>query len=92
LLDVDFAVTEHIGRFQLGPAGFYVFQTGQDRQFGAVIPPDGRRLEYLAVGGVINYDMAEYNSAIRFKANTTVLAQNGVVAKLFVVSFAKKLF
>ncbi|MGB6445998.1 MAG: transporter [Xanthobacteraceae bacterium] len=37
LLDVDFALTEHIGRFQLGPAGFYVFQTGQDRQFGTVV-------------------------------------------------------
>jgi hypothetical protein len=92
LLDVDFAVTEHIGRFQVGPAGFYVFQTGQDRQFGAVVPPDGRRLEYMAMGGVINYDLAEYNALIRFKANTTVFSQNGVVAKLFVVSFAKKLF
>lgn len=37
LLDVDFALTGHIGRFQLGPAGFYVFQTGQDRQFGTVV-------------------------------------------------------
>lgn len=92
LLDVDFAVTEHVGRFQVGPAGFYVFQTGMDRQYGAVVPPDGRRLEYMALGGVINYDMAEYNSIIRFKANTTVFSQNGVVAKLFVISFAKKLF
>jgi Putative MetA-pathway of phenol degradation len=92
LFDVDFAVTEHIGRFQLGPAGFYIFQTGEDRQYGAIIPPDGRRLEYMAMGGVINYDMAEYNAVIRFKANTTVVAQNGVVAKLFVLSFAKKFF
>jgi hypothetical protein len=92
LFDVDFAVTEHIGRFQVGPAGFYVFQTGQDTQNGTIIPPDGRRLEYMALGGVVNYDMAEYNAAIKFKANTTVFSQNGVVAKLFVVSFAKKLF
>jgi len=92
LLDVDFALTEHVGRFQVGPAGFYVFQTGQDRQFGTVVPPDGRRLEYMAVGGVINYDIAEYNALIRFKANTTVFSQNGVVAKLFVLTLAKKLF
>jgi hypothetical protein len=92
LLDVDFAVSEHIGRFQLGPAGFYAFQTGEDRKFGAVVPPDGRRLEYLALGGVINYDLAEYNALIRFKANTTVVSENGVVAKLFVITFAKKLF
>jgi hypothetical protein len=83
---------EHVGRFQVGPAGFYVFQTGQDRQFGTVVPPDGRRLEYMAVGGVINYDIAEYNALIRFKANTTVFSQNGVVAKLFVLTLAKKLF
>jgi hypothetical protein len=92
LLDVDFAVTEHVGRFQLGPAGDYVFQVGQDRQDGAVIPPDGRRLEYMALGAVVNYDMAEYNAIIKVKANETVLAQNGVLAKLIVVTFAKKLF
>jgi hypothetical protein len=92
LFDVEFAATEHIGRFQVGPAGFYVFQTGMDRQDGAVVPPDGNRLEYMALGGVINYDIAEYNAVIRFKANTTVFSQNGVVAKLFVISFAKKLF
>jgi hypothetical protein len=63
-----------------------------DRQDGAVVPPDGRRLEYMAVGGVVNYDMAEEKAFIRFKANTTVFSQNGVVAKLFVVSFGKKLF
>ena len=92
LLDVDFAVTEHIGRFQVGPAGYYIFQTGMDRQYGAIAPPDGRRLEYLAIGGVIDYEMAEYNAAIKFKANTTVFSQNGVVAKVFTLSFAKKLF
>lgn len=92
LFDVDFAVTEHMGRFQLGPSGFYLFQTGQDRQYGGVVPPDGKRLEYFALGGVLNYDMAEENAEIRFKANTTVLAQNGVVAKLFVISFAKKFY
>jgi hypothetical protein len=92
LLDVDFAVTEHIGRFQVGPAGFYVFQTGNDYQSGAIVPPDGKRLEYMALGAVVNYDMAEYNAAIRFKANTTVFSENGVVANLFVISFAKKLY
>ena len=91
LLDVDFAVTEHIGRFQVGPAGFYVFQTGDDYQNGAIVPPDGKRLEYMALGAVVNYDMAEYDAAIRFKANTTVFSENGVVANLFVISFAKKL-
>ncbi|MGA9891678.1 MAG: hypothetical protein WBQ55_04765 [Xanthobacteraceae bacterium] len=46
----------------------------------------------MTVGGVINYDIAEYNPLIRFKANTTVFSQNSVVAKLFVLTLAKKLF
>jgi hypothetical protein len=91
LLDVDFAVTEHAGRFQFGPAGVYAFQTGEDTQNGAVVPPDGRRFEYLALGAVINYDMAEYAAAIRVKVLTTVVAQNSGVSNVFVVGFAKKL-
>ena len=34
LLDVDFAISEHIGRFQVGAAGIYAFQVEDDRQFG----------------------------------------------------------
>jgi hypothetical protein len=50
------------------------------RQLGEAIPPDGRRLVYMALGAVVNYDMAEYNAAIKLKANETVIAQNRVVA------------
>ena len=46
----------------------------------------------VAVGGVIDYEMAEYNAAIKFKANATVFSQNAVVAKVFTLSFAKKFF
>ena len=36
LIDVDFAITEHVGRFQVGATGFYAFQVVDDRQFGIV--------------------------------------------------------
>jgi hypothetical protein len=91
LFDVDFAVSEHIGRFQIGPAGTYAFQTGEDTQYGVVVPPDGRRFEYLALGGVINYDLAEYGAAIRLKVLTTLVAQNSGVSNVVVIGFAKKL-
>ena len=91
LLDVDFAISEHIGRFQIGPAGLYAFQTGQDTQNGVVVPPDGRRFDYFALGGVVNYDMAEYNAAIRLKVLTTLHAENSGVSTVVVVGFAKKL-
>ena len=92
LIDVDFAVTEHIGRFQVGPAGVYLHEIADDHQFGAIVPPDGRKLEYLALGGVVNYDIAEIGAAIRVKALTTVTAENCGVSKVLVVSFLKKLY
>lgn len=30
VLNVDFAITEHIGRFQVGVTGFYAVQVGDD--------------------------------------------------------------
>ena len=57
LLDLDFAVTEHIGRFQIGVTGFYAVQVEDDRLFGVPIPPDGRRGEILQLGGIVSYDM-----------------------------------
>ena len=91
LLDVDFAVSEHIGRFQIGPAGLYAFQTGHDVQNGVVVPPDGRRFDYFALGGVINYDMAEYNAAIKLKVLTAVHAEDAPMSTAVVIGFAKKL-
>jgi hypothetical protein len=92
LIDLDFAVSERIGRFQLGLAGVYLSQTGEDRQFGAVVPPDGWRLEYMAPGGELNYDMPEYAAAIRVKVLSTVLGRNTGISQVFAVGFAKKLF
>jgi hypothetical protein len=92
LIDVDFAISEHIGRWQVGPAGVYLKEIADDQQYGVVVPPDGRRLEYLAVGGVVNYDIAEMGAAIKAKVLTTVLAQNSGVSKVFVIGIAKKLY
>ena len=80
LLNLDFAVTERIGRFQLGLAGFYTFQVADDRQFGVRLPPDGRRVEILDLGGVIAYDMPEYGASLKVKALTTAITQNTVGA------------
>ncbi len=92
LVDLDFAVTEHIGRFQAGVAGVYFRQVGEDTQNGVVVPPDGRRAEYLALGGVFNVDIAEWGAAIRVKALTTVLVKNAGVSNVIVIGFAKKLY
>ena len=78
LLNVDFAVTEHIGRVQLGAAGFYTAQVADDRQFGVPLLPDGRRTRVLYAGGVVAYDLPEYASSIKIKALRTVISENYV--------------
>jgi hypothetical protein len=92
LIDIDFAVSEHIGRFQVGVAGFYAFQIEDDRLFGVTVPPDGRQVRYMTLGGVLNYDLPEIGAILRFKALTTVIARNVVESQTFVVGFAKKLY
>lgn len=92
LLDVDFAISERIGRFQAGVAGFYAFQVADDRQFGGVVPPDGRRIALLNVGGVVNYDLPEFGAAIRVKALRTVVAKNAVASTGLVIGFIRKLY
>ena len=92
LLNLDFAVSERIGRFQVGVTGFYAVQVADDRQFGIPIAPDGRRVELLSLGGVVNYDMPEYGAVLKIKAITTALAINTVRASAVAVSVAKKLW
>jgi len=92
MIDTDFAVTEHIGRFQIGPAGSYAFQVDDDEQYDAIVPPDGRRLNLLVLGCVLNYDMPEYSAAVKIKALDTVFVENGPVSKTIIVTLAKKFF
>lgn len=78
LLNLDFAITERIGRFQLGVTGFYAVQVEDDKLMGASIPPDGRRGELVQLGGVVNYDMPEYATSLKVKASHSFAAENTV--------------
>lgn len=76
VIGLDFAITEHVGRFQFGVIGAYGVQIGDDEIFGAPVPPDGRRAKLLQMGGVVAYDMPEYGATMKLKANTNVLAED----------------
>src|SRR5215217_5005909 len=90
VLNVDFAVSERIGRFQIGAAGFYAVQVADDRQFGRPVPPDGRRGEAMQIGPIVGYDMPELAAAMKFKVLASVITANTVKAHGFVLTFAKK--
>lgn len=91
LVNVDFAVSERLGRLQLGVGGNYYRQIEDDEQFGVRVGIDGRRAEVLNLGVVGAYDMPEIGSSIRFKAVTTVINENFPNASSISISFIKKL-
>jgi hypothetical protein len=90
LLDLEFAISERIGRFQVGLTGFYAWQAEDDELFGVPIPPDGRRLQNFQLGPVLNYDMPEQASSIKAKALFTVITENTVRSWGAVFSWVRK--
>ena len=89
-MNLDFAITEHIGRFQVGLAGFYAWQIDDDRIAGTVIPPDGRRGQALQLGGVIANDMPEHATSMKLKAIASPFAENTVTSWNVVFGWIKK--
>jgi hypothetical protein len=71
IINIDFAVTEHIGPLQIGVTGFYATQVADDEIGGAKAPPDGRQAEAFGIGGVAIYDLPQYASSLKLKAVTT---------------------
>jgi hypothetical protein len=90
LLNLDFAISERIGRFQIGVTGFYAVQVEDDELFGVAIPPDGRRAELLSLGGVLNVDMPEYDASVKVKTLSTVMAANTVWSHGVVLGWIRK--
>ena len=77
-IGIDFAITERIGKFQVGLAGVYAFQIEDDTLAGTPVASDGRRADVLNLGVVINYNMPEYLASLKVKALFTDFAENAV--------------
>lgn len=90
LLNLDFAVSERIGRFQVGVTGFYAWQVENDRIRNVSIPPDGARARVLYVGPIVAYDMPESQSALKLKAIVSPFAENTVTSWAVALAWIKK--
>lgn len=88
LINIDFAISEHIGRFQIGLAGVYAWQLEDDEVLGAPIPDI--RAKALLLGPVINYDMPESAASLKLKMLQTAFARNTVTSWNVVCGFVKK--
>ena len=73
---MSIAVSERIGRFQVGLAGVYGWQVEDDELNGVPIPPDVRRVQGLSLGPVLVYDMPERGAALKVKGLATVITDN----------------
>lgn len=76
IASVDFALSERIGRFQIGLAGNYLLQLEDDELAGLPIPPDGKRAESLTLGAVVNVDLPESGASVKLKTQSSVYARN----------------
>jgi hypothetical protein len=92
VINIDFAVSEKIGRFQAGIAGFYAFQTQSDSIDGVPIPGDGNRGEVFELGPVLAYDMPEQMASVKIKALKTIITQNAVPSWGVALTAVKKLW
>ena len=90
LINIDFAVSEHIGRFQVGVAGFFATQVADDELFGRSIPPDGQRAETLQLGPIVGYDMPEHSTSMKLKAITSMYAISTVTSWIVAFTLYKK--
>ena len=90
VLDLEFALTERIGRFQLGVTGLYFFQVGDDELFDVPIPPDGQRTKNVQLGPILNFDMPDHNSSVKVKALATIFTENTVRSWAVAFGWIKK--
>jgi hypothetical protein len=92
LVNIDFAISEKVGRFQAGIAGLYAFQVADDKLNGVRVPPDGRRGSVFELGPVIGVDFPEYGAAMKIKGLHTVTTANTVKSGGVALTVVKKLY
>ena len=69
VVDIDYAISERIGRWQAGVAGSFATQVNNDYKSGLQVPQNGHRLVSASTGPVIAYDFA---NGVTVKGKVTV--------------------
>ncbi|RQT28763.1 transporter, partial [Burkholderia contaminans] len=86
--DVDVAISEVIGRWQAGVAGYYARQFTDDRMNGQPVP-SGNRFASAAVGPVVAYNIPECKCSVKFKAQFSVFTRNSLAPNAAYLFFSK---
>ncbi|MFM0047789.1 SphA family protein [Paraburkholderia sediminicola] len=74
--DIDFALTERMGPWQVGLAGYYAKQWEDDVQNGQIVGGNGKKLEALGMGPVVAYTIPAWKTAVKLKVLLPVAQRN----------------
>lgn len=85
--DVDVAVSEVVGRWQLGVAGYYARQLTDDKVNGE--RRSGNRFAGAAVGPVVSYNIPDCKCSVKFKAQFSVFTRNSLAPNAAYLFFNK---
>lgn len=86
IYDIDAAISERIGRWQVGVQGFYARQWEDDVQNGAIVAGNGRRLVAAGVGPIVSYDIPEWKSSVKLKIQLPVVTHNSLaITRAYVI-------
>ncbi|WP_395067911.1 transporter [Paraburkholderia silvatlantica] len=91
VIDFDYAVSERIGRWQVGVAGNYATQIQDDRIGNTVVNGNGDRVGAAAIGPVIAYAIPEWRAMVKFKYQYGIWQRNRPNQNLLILTFAKAL-
>jgi hypothetical protein len=88
IVDVDYAVVQHLKNWRLGVAGSYTTQVSDDRRQDVIVSPEGDRLNLITVGPIVSVAVPKYHVVFKVKAPFAVagrdtLALSTVVANAF---------
>ncbi|WP_322046566.1 transporter [Paraburkholderia sp. J67] len=91
VIDFDYAISEHIGLWQVGVTGNYATQIQDDHIGDTIVNGNGNRLGVAAIGPVIAYAIPAWKAMIKFKYQYSVWQRNRPNENLFILTFAKAL-
>ncbi|MCA8094854.1 transporter [Burkholderia anthina] len=91
VIDFDYAISERIGRWQVGIAGNYATQIQNDRIGDTIVNGNGDRVGSAAIGPVIAYAIPEWRAMVKVKYQYGIWQRNRPNQNVLVLTFAKAL-
>ncbi|WP_353189908.1 transporter [Pandoraea pnomenusa] len=76
VIDFDWAISERMGKWQVGVAGNYATQLNGDRKSGQLVNGNGDRLGAATIGPVVAYQIPQWKSIVKLKVGLPIWARN----------------